>query len=74
VAYFLILAGRLAGCARHQVHAVIEDIVRGIGWGALRLVTLRRYAGGTEQDRLSEGALGFALVLGAMYAVYAMTA
>jgi len=24
---------------------------------------------GTQQDRLSEGALGFALVLGAMYAV-----
>jgi hypothetical protein len=56
------------------VQAVIEDIVRGIGWGALRLVTLGRYAGGTQKDRLSEGALGFALVLGAMYAVYAMTA
>ena len=56
------------------MQAVIEDIVRGIAWAALRLVTLGRHAGGTQQDRLSEGALGFALVLGAMYAVYAMTA
>ena len=52
---------------------LIEEAVRAIGWGALRLLTLGRYRGGRAGDRLAEGAIGLAVVLVLMYAGYAMT-
>ena len=51
---------------------LIEELIRGIGYGALRLVTLGRYKGGRDADRLAEGAIGFALVLGAALIIYAV--
>ena len=51
---------------------LIEESIRGIGYGALRLITLGRYKGGRDADRLAEGAIGFALVLGAAWRVYAV--
>jgi hypothetical protein len=47
---------------------LIGDVIRAIGWGALRFVSIGRYRGG-ESDRLSEGAVGFALVVLAIYLV-----
>ena len=41
---------------------LIEEVIRGIGYLTLKLVTLGRYTGGTSADHLHEGALGLALV------------
>ena len=41
---------------------VIEELIRGVGYVALRLVTVGRYRGG-EDSHLAEGAIGFALVV-----------
>jgi hypothetical protein len=51
---------------------VIEELIRGVGYLALRLVTLGRYHGGRAGDRLPEGALGFVLVVALVYAAYAL--
>ena len=48
---------------------VIEELIRGIGYFALRLVTLGRYRGGCD-SRLAEGAIGFGLVVVAAYLIY----
>lgn len=45
-----------------MMQALIEELVRWIGYAVLRLVTLGRYAGGTSNDHLLEGALGLALI------------
>jgi hypothetical protein len=52
---------------------VIEELIRGVGYVALRLVTVGRYRGG-EDSRLAEGAIGFALVVVVAYVVYAAAA
>ena len=49
---------------------LIEELIRGIGYGALRLITFGRYEGGARTDRLAEGAMGFALVLTVIFLVY----
>jgi hypothetical protein len=41
---------------------LIEELVRWVGYGVLRVVTLGRYTGGTSSDHLREGALGLALI------------
>ena len=41
---------------------IIEEVIRGIGYLSLKLVTRGRYAGGGSGDRLREGAFGLALV------------
>ena len=48
---------------------VIEELIRGIGYVALRLVTFGRYRGGCD-SRLAEGAIGFGLVVVAAYLIY----
>ena len=48
---------------------VIEELIRGIGYLALRLVTFGRYRGG-RNSRLAEGAIGFGLVVVAAYLIY----
>jgi hypothetical protein len=51
---------------------IIEEVIRWIGYAALRAVTLGRYRGGALDDRLPEGAVGLGVlaVLGClMYAV-----
>lgn len=55
------------------VQGVIEELIRGVGYVALRLVTVGRYRGG-EDSRLAEGAIGFALVVVVAYVVYAAAA
>ena len=45
-----------------MAQALIEELVRWIGYAVLRIVTLGRYAGGTSNDQLLEGALGLALI------------
>lgn len=50
---------------------VVEELIRWIGYAALRLVTLGRYRGGTRNDRLPEGAVGLGIVAGLVYLMYA---
>jgi len=50
---------------------VIEELIRAIGYGALRLVTLGRYRSEAHSG-LAEGAIGFGLVVLVAYAVYAV--
>lgn len=51
---------------------VIEEIIRWLGWGALKIATLGRYRGGAEQDRLREGAIGLGIVIAAAYVFYVL--
>ena len=51
---------------------LIEESIRGLGWIALKLATLGRYRGGREQDRLSEGAIGFGIVVGSAVLFYTL--
>lgn len=53
------------------MQGVIEDLIRGVGYVALRLVTVGRHRGG-EDSRLSERAIGFGLVVGVAYLIYAV--
>jgi hypothetical protein len=53
---------------------VVEELIRWLGYAALRLATLGRYRGGTEDDRLPEGATGLAVVLGLCYLTYRLAA
>ena len=55
------------------MQGVIEELIRGIGYVALRLATMGRYRGG-EDSRLAEGAVGFGLVVVAAYVVYTVGA
>jgi hypothetical protein len=52
------------------VQGVIEELIRGVGYVVLRLLTVGRYRGG-EDSRLAEGAIGFALVVVVAYLIYA---
>lgn len=52
---------------------LIEEMIRGVGYLSLRVVTLGRYRGGSD-SRLAEGAIGFGLVVVAAYLVYAVLA
>ena len=49
---------------------IIEDVVRWLGFGVLWLVTLGRYRGGGHSDRLPEGAVGLAVIVGFAFAVW----
>jgi hypothetical protein len=49
---------------------VIEEAIRWLGWSALRLITLGRYRGGLDTDRVAEGAIGLGIVVGAAYLSY----
>jgi hypothetical protein len=53
------------------VQDVVEELIRWIGYTALRLVTFGRYRGGTRNDRLPQGAVGLGIVAGLTYLVYA---
>lgn len=52
---------------------LIEEMIRGFGYLALRFVTFGRYRGGSD-SRLAEGAIGFGLVVVAAYLIYAVRA
>jgi len=54
------------------LQGVIEELIRGVGYAALRLVTVGRYRGG-EDSRLVEGAIGFGLVVVVAWIIYALT-
>ena len=51
---------------------LIEEIIRGVGYLTLKLVTLGRYSGGSSGDRLREGALGLVLVVLCAYAAHVL--
>lgn len=51
---------------------IIEEAVRWVGYATLRVVSLGRYRGGTEDDRFAEGAVGFFVVVGIAYIAYAV--
>lgn len=53
------------------MQSLIEETIRLIGWGALKLVTLGRYKGGQASDVVAEGGLGFAIVVGAAIVIAA---
>jgi hypothetical protein len=53
---------------------LIEELIRCIGNVALRLVTFGRYRGGYKNDRLHEGAIGFAILAAVAYATYSLGA
>lgn len=65
------VAGTRAEVSSRIVQSVIEELIRGVGYGALRLVTFGRYRGG-EDSRLAEGAIGFGLVVAVAYVFYAV--
>ena len=50
---------------------LIGELIRGIGYLALKAVTLGRYARSGSGDELPEGALGLVLVALGFYVVYA---
>ena len=50
---------------------LIGELIRGIGYLALKAVTLGRYASSGSGDELPEGALGLVLVALGFYVVYA---
>jgi hypothetical protein len=50
---------------------IVEELVRGVGYVALRLLTLGRYRGSAD-SRLAEGAIGFGLVCAVAYMIYAV--
>ncbi len=52
---------------------VIEELIRWVGYSTLRAFTLGRYRGGAPSDRLSEGGVGFAVVVGLFGLAYALT-
>lgn len=49
------------------MQAVIEETIRLVGLVLLRVLSLGRYRGGKETDRLAEGALGLATLAVATY-------
>ncbi len=52
------------------IEVIIEYGFQSVGWAVLKVVTLGRYQGFTQDDMLREGALGLATVLVAGYALY----
>jgi hypothetical protein len=54
------------------MQAIIEELIRGVGYFALRLVTLGRYRSRGE-SRLAEGAIGFGIVCGIAYVMVAIS-
>ena len=52
---------------------LIEEMIRGVGYLALRLVTFGRYRGGSD-SRLAEGAIGFGLVVVGGHLIYTVRA
>lgn len=53
---------------------LIEELIRGLGYVALWLVSAGRYRGGSAGYRLREVALGLVLVGLGVYATYALAA
>ena len=54
------------------MQTIIEEVIRWLGYAALRVVTLGRYRGGREDDRLPEGALGFGVIVVVASVIYAV--
>ncbi len=52
------------------VESVVEFVPRAIGWSVLKLVTLGRYRGFRDEDRLVEGAVGLLTIAAACYGLY----
>lgn len=52
------------------IEVIVEQGFQTVGWAVLKVVTFGRYQGYTEEDRLPEGALGFAVVLAVAYGIY----
>ena len=48
---------------------ILHELVRGLGYVTLRVVTGGRYAGGTSGDEVLEGALGLSLLALITYVV-----
>ncbi len=53
------------------MQTIIEELIRGTGYFALRLVTLGRYRSSCD-SRLAEGAIGFGLVVFVGYVIVAI--
>ncbi len=54
------------------VEGVVELVPRAVGWSVLKLVTLGRYRGFRDEDRLVEGAVGLVTIAAVCWAAYAM--
>ncbi len=52
---------------------LIEEAIRWVGYFSLRAITFGRYVGGGSKDRLSEGAIGLALIALVSYVIVAMS-
>ena len=52
------------------MEVVIEEVIRGIGYLTLKVVTVGRYSGGSAGDHLREVALGLGLVAFVAYVAY----
>lgn len=51
---------------------IIEELIRWVGYVALRVVTFGRYRGGGRDDRLPEGAVGLGVLVAVTYVSYAL--
>ena len=45
---------------------IIEEVIRGIGWVALKLISFGRHKSDNAGARLAEGALGLGLIAAGM--------
>lgn len=53
------------------MQGIIEEIVRWIGWVALKVLTLGRYRGGEASDAVAEGGVGLGLIVASAIVVAA---
>jgi len=52
------------------MQGIIEDVVRWVGCAVLPVITLGRDRGGAQADRLPDGAVGLAVIIGLTYAAW----
>ena len=56
------------------MEVLIEESIRLLGYAMLRVVTWGTYKGGTNEDRLREGAFGLVLIVAVTFVVYTIAA
>ena len=49
---------------------IIEEVIRGVGWAVLKLISFGKHKSDNVGARVVEGALGLGLIAGGMWLVY----
>ena len=60
------------GEAGSDMQGIIEELIRWLGYVALKVLTLGRYRRGRNSDGLAEGAVGFGVVVGIAVVIYSI--